>query len=171
MPSKSIAFNSNFPAAPPGNRNIRWQGDGGEPQNLAAYVPVSGVLGTHAGRPAAASYAEGTMLYETDRRVLFIQADGAWQYAGGLQVASSAARPGDLGMSDAGYQFLANDTQTLYTWIGSAWIQTSGGSGGGYQGPSVWGPSAGGFVWGPADIDQSQLIWQDDPPPPKLVWG
>lgn len=169
MPSTSINYSTTTPSAPAGQLNVHWQGDNGNPRNVSAYVPVSGLVAAHASRPAPASYAEGTLLFESDRRVLYIRSGAAWQYAGGAQIATLSARPTDLTSNDRGYLFLDAGASTMYAWSGSAWLQMAGGSTA--TGASVWGPSQGAFVWGPATSGQNPLIWQTDPPAAPVVWG
>lgn len=87
---------------------------------------------THAGRPAAADYAFGTVLRETDRNVFYINHDSTgthvWKYLGGTMVAALASQPSDLGVNDVGFPFVSTDAGliTEYSWDGTAW-QTIGG--------------------------------------------
>lgn len=79
---------------------------------------------THAARAgyAAASYASGTLYYETDRTV-FYESNGAnWIYATGRYVDVIANRPADLGANDTGFQFFATDTAEYFRWTGAAWV-------------------------------------------------
>lgn len=86
--------------------------------------------GTHAQRlthPArinssALLVPNGSIFYESDRKVFYYALNGAWIYLAGTMFAAAASRPADLGANDAGFQFWATDTTTFSLWTGSAWV-------------------------------------------------
>ena len=91
---------------------------------------------THANRLAnypANNYAIGTLFYETDRTVLYLNAGTSgsqkWIYIAGVCACTQAALPNDLGANDG--NFLANvfDYGHMLIWSGVAW---------------TWGPGDGG---------------------------
>ena len=122
--------------------------------------------GPHVARLAAAGLPVGSLWYETDRRVTYALTAAGWQFAGGEQAAASADRPADLAAGDAGYAFVATDTNILYSWSGSTWLQLTGAGG-----TPVWGPSASNFRWGPVTTGQSQLVWGQPTSGATIVWG
>lgn len=89
------------------------------------------LLDTHANRLAiypASKYQLGTLFYETDRTVLYVNSSSVWTFAAGLYEAVFASRPAGLAAADTSFLFLATDTSTLYAWSGSAWLTIGGGS-------------------------------------------
>lgn len=96
--------------------------------------PLLGVAitDTHAVRLSgwnAATLDVGAMYFETDRTVLYIvQQVGPlleWKYATGLYESSTANRPTDLGVNDAGFRFKDEELQITYRWDGSKWTLES----------------------------------------------
>lgn len=86
---------------------------------------------THANRLAnypAGNYVAGTLFYETDRQVIYVDTGTVWLYAVGIEYNSLASRPGDLGTNDVGFLFVASDySDTVsYRWSGTAWLWFQG---------------------------------------------
>ena len=90
---------------------------------------VSGTLqGPHLGRLAtnAAVLPTGTEFCETDRNSIYVvqqigSSGGTWGFEAGFYADLFGNRPGDLGLYDDGFVFLATDRNALYIWTGSAW--------------------------------------------------
>ncbi len=83
---------------------------------------------THAGRASisASSYPIGTLLFETDRTVLYVNrgtfGSSNWVYILGIYYSILSNRPADLGINDAGFLFHSTDTQATQRWDGTTWI-------------------------------------------------
>jgi hypothetical protein len=87
---------------------------------------------THANRLsnyAPANYPIGTLFYETDRTVTYINklitATPTWVYLTGVMIAAFSSLP-TLGTADAGFLFVASDTLGILYWTGSAWAHLPG---------------------------------------------
>jgi hypothetical protein len=100
--------------------------------SLGAGSPIF-LEGTHAVRPAAASYGVGSVYFETDRTVNYLNvlnssAVQIWQYNSGGYSAAIASIPGDLGTNDKGFRFVDTSAvnQTEYFWTDSAWVTIGG---------------------------------------------
>ena len=89
---------------------------------------------THASRPAASSYPNGTLYWETDRTVLYMALTGRWVYVAGMMSATQATLPVDLGSGDAGFLVNVTDYAHQLQWNGAAWGWAPGDSGSGYIG-------------------------------------
>lgn len=94
--------------------------------------------GTHAARAgfAAASYAVGTVYYETDTNVSYMVQIPAgvktWLYYNGIQVGTLAGLPGGLGVNDINYTYQATDYLHIWVWNGSGWHFSATDQGSGY---------------------------------------
>lgn len=102
---------------------------------------------THAVRLAsypATDYPVGTLLYETDRTVLYVVYDTGttyvWQYVSGRFIAIFADRPTDLGTYDRGFQLLVTVQNHVVWWSGTQWFFAD--QGGGYFQDFVAAPPA-----------------------------
>ena len=90
---------------------------------------AAGISGTHQLRVKsypAALQAAGTPYWETDRTVLYIVIpEGVngrkWRYVSGTFTGLTAARPTDLGTTDAGFRFLDTTLNRIQIWSGTAW--------------------------------------------------
>lgn len=85
---------------------------------------ASSIQDTHANRLAnfpAASSPKGTLFWETDRTVLYINTGTAWTYRLGIMRAAYASRPTDLGANDSDFKFYATDRTITYRWSGTVW--------------------------------------------------
>jgi hypothetical protein len=98
-------------------------------------IPVSSLAivlyDTHANRLAnypAGNYVAGTLFFETDREVLYIDNGTNWIYGVGIDYDTLAHRPGDLGINDVGFLFVASDynSTVTYRWSGSTWLYFQG---------------------------------------------
>lgn len=73
-----------------------------------------------------AKYSQGQLYYETDRHVLYedllVSNVFTWVYLTGTYIDTFANRPADLGTNDAGFRFIASDTEQHYRWDGAAWV-------------------------------------------------
>ena len=98
-------------------------------QAIAVESIATVLYDTHTNRVAnypPGGYVKGTLFYETDRQVLYVDSGTAWLYATGVMENTIVSRPSDLGTSDPGFLFMATDWDVLYRWNGSAWIYFSG---------------------------------------------
>jgi len=106
-------------------------GTGGVLGMWQTIVNAGSFVDTHANRIAnfpAANYASGTLFFESDRTVLYVDVAGVWTFGAGVYSDVIANRPTDLATADAGFEFFATDTGALYFWDGAAWLGISGGS-------------------------------------------
>jgi hypothetical protein len=116
------------------NNQLYVFGTSGATGTLGVWGSVGGsgtLVDTHANRLAiypAAKYQLGTLFYETDRTVLYVNSSSVWTFAAGLNENVFASRPTGLGVADASFLFLATDTSTLYAWTGTAWLTIGGGT-------------------------------------------
>lgn len=83
---------------------------------------------THANRPSAMSYGIGSLYFETDRTVEYINLFNTslvqvWVYKSGVYRAPLASQPADLGVNDVGFRFVASDTAQHFKWSGSAFTE------------------------------------------------
>lgn len=124
------------------NNQLYVFGTSGATGTLGVWGSVGGsgtLVDTHANRLAiypAAKYQLGTLFYETDRTVLYVNSSSVWTFAAGLNENVFASRPTGLGVADASFLFLATDTSTLYAWTGTAWL-TIGGASADPNGPAL----------------------------------
>ncbi len=81
--------------------------------------------GTHAARAGypAGSYPDGSLFWETDRHVLYVDMLGFWWYVSGIYIDTAANAPADLGGTDIGFIFLANDTNAMSRWDGGGFVE------------------------------------------------
>lgn len=114
------------PAAQPGtlvtiNNVINYVVSPGVAQPLSA-VAIT-LAGAHSARPSPAGIADGTLYFETDRRLLYEDIGGVWKIAAGIMIDLAANRPaaGTLGSGDTGFIFLASDTMLFSYFDGAAW--------------------------------------------------
>lgn len=105
------------------------------------------VSGTHANRTSAAagSYPEGTVFYETDRKVYYIAIGSAWVYYAGTMSTTQGNLPSDLGANDAGFLAAVTDYEHTLEWTGSTWNWAPGESGSDFVQMFLSGPSGGGW--------------------------
>lgn len=91
--------------------------------------------GPHISRGAAANYPTGSLFWETDRTVMYLDTGSAWVYILGTMRGTNNPnqKPLDLSANDTGFLFYATDLNVLFRWSGSAWIATGPGSV--YEGP------------------------------------
>jgi hypothetical protein len=102
--------------------------------------------GAHAARPAAGSYPNGTLFWETDRTALYVVLVGQWVYAAGVMATAQATLPGGLGSGDAGFLAYVTDYAHLLRWNGSAWGWGPGDGGSGFVQGFVVDPGTGWFL-------------------------
>lgn len=98
-----------------------------QPANLNSLANI--LTGTHAQRltTSPVSYATGTLFFETDRRILYVDLAAVWTFSAGVMIAAVSTRPTDLVAADYGFLFLASDTLALYYWNGTTWVSILGG--------------------------------------------
>lgn len=110
------------------------------------WVPVattgSGILtDTHANRTGLSKYTAsslpiGTLFWESDRTVLYINLGtfGAsnWTYASGQMLGGGGSVPNDLGVHDVGFLFGDTTLNHVYQWSGAAWAFAPGDPGSKY---------------------------------------
>lgn len=93
-------------------------------------LPGAALLTLHAERPDPLSYPPGTLMFETDRTVLYYRStSGTWTYSAGFYYNTHANAPTDLGISDAGFPFEVSDYAHVAIWDGGAWRLIDGGGG------------------------------------------
>lgn len=101
--------------------------------NITNNITVSGcIVGSHALRLSsygAAAQQDGTLFFETDRKVFYVivPTPKHWEFGAGCSVGLEANLWTDLGSNDAGFLYFASDTETLWIWNGSAWVEAGGG--------------------------------------------
>lgn len=103
------------------------------------------VKGTHSVKTAlpASQYADGSLFYETDRKLWYAAVGNSWNYLTGYLQVPQSALPTDLGASDTGLLAYVTDFAHVLMWTGTGW---------------VWGPGDPGsdmvlaFVTGPDPI-------------------
>lgn len=107
----------------------------GAPRSQASGLVLEG---THAARLSsypANNYAVGTLFYETDRAVFYLNRGTSgsqfWGYSAGVCACTQATLPSDLGTTDS--NFLANvfDYGHMLIWSGVAWTWGPGDAGSG----------------------------------------
>lgn len=93
---------------------------------LAKNVPTF-LANTHANRAQipAQNYANGTLLFETDRGVVYIAVNGSWYYFAGTMQVTQSALPVDLALSDINFLAEVTDYAHLLMWTGKAWTWAS----------------------------------------------
>lgn len=135
VPTTGPPIVTEFPSLPnPGDQVIldgvlyQWVGSGQFAGITGFWEPVvstpPGLQGTHLVRLAsypAASYAEGTLFYETDRQVVYKVQGIVWIYWSGAMAGALAGLPTDLGTNDTGFTYQATDYRHLYRWTGAGW--------------------------------------------------
>lgn len=93
------------------------------------------IVGTHAIRITTYGSASGPIglaFVETDRNAIYVITNATgpkqWQFFAGSMVNSSANRPADLALPDAGFQFIQTDAfqETEYIWTGLKWATIGG---------------------------------------------
>lgn len=94
---------------------------------------------THANRLAnypASSYAVGTLFWETDRTVYYLNSGAAgsqyWLYTAGTCYTTQALIPGDLGTHDVGFLNSVTDYGHVIEWNGTGFIWGPGEAGSGF---------------------------------------
>lgn len=100
-------------------------------QAIAVESTATVLYDTHANRLAnysPGSYVTGTLFWETDRTVLYVDNGTAWVYATGTYNNILSNRPTDLISTDAGFEFLVSSyaDNILYVWNGTAWVYSLG---------------------------------------------
>lgn len=103
---------------------------------------------THENRLAsfpASSYADGSIFFETDRAVFYVDVAGTWKYASGVMQATQASLPTDLGAADAGFLVNVADYGHLLQWTGSIWEWGPGELGSGFIQSFLSAPSGNGW--------------------------
>lgn len=119
------------------NNQLYQFGPGGSGGVLGAWNALGGsgcLIDTHANRLAnfpAGNYQPGTLFFETDRTVLYVDKAGVWNFAAGMYEDVFANRPIDLAAPDESFLFFATDTVALYAWNGGTltWLSIVGGGG------------------------------------------
>jgi hypothetical protein len=133
QPANVPVFDSLPPSTSPGllvskNGQLYRFGAGGSGGVLWMWQGLGGsgaLVGTHSARLAsfpASGYQSGTLFFETDRTVVYIDDAGTWVFAAGMYEDVLANRPVDLTVVDEGFLFLATDTGVLYAWNGTALV-------------------------------------------------
>ncbi len=129
---------------------------------VAAHNSVGQVFaGTHAERLAsypAAKYSDGTLFYETDRFVLYVDVSGVWNYAAGTSRSMQNALPADLGAADIGFLTWVTDYQHLLWWAGQGWGWGPGESGSGMVESFAVAPGSG---WTICDGSEATILQAD----------
>jgi hypothetical protein len=89
--------------------------------------------GPHADRPAPESVPDGALYYESDRGVIYCNANPAgtavWQYVAGTMWGTLVPdqRPTDLGVHDAGFDFrTVAPPPREFIWNQTAWVEIGG---------------------------------------------
>lgn len=91
----------------------------------------------------AASYANGSLFYETDRNAWYIAVSGTWVWVAGLYSATQVQIPADLDTNDAGFEMNVTDYAHRLSWSGTQWGWAAGDIGSGYIVRFVIAPQAG----------------------------
>lgn len=114
---------------------------------LSKNVP-SFISDTHANRDLipAANYANGTLFFESDRKVLYIAVNGSWFYFSGVMQATQATLPTDLLTEDTNFLVNVTDYAHLLEWTGTAW------------------------TWGPAELGSGFIMTFLNAPNPTTGW-
>lgn len=89
----------------------------------------------------ASTYPAGSLYYETDLGLYYIQNAGQWTYFSGILKVAQANIPQSLGTNDAGLLLYVTDFAHLLQWTGSGWQWGPGDSGSDYIVAFVNGPS------------------------------
>lgn len=113
--------------------------------NAQAAVPQF-LTGTHFNRinnRPASKLPAGTLYFETDRGVWYINNGGTWQYFAGVMQVTQANLPTDLGASDNGFLAEVTDFAHLLAWNGSGWQWGPGEQGSGFTIDFTDSPNAG----------------------------
>lgn len=115
--------------------------------------------GTHAQRLAnypASNYSDGSLFYETDRQVFYVDVQSVWTYASGIMQEVQAKLPSDLSPPDTGFLFGVTDYAHLLTWTGLGWNWGPGEAGSGMIQPFFSLPSGSG--WHICDGSQVNML-------------
>jgi len=110
------------------------------------------ICDTHANRANYNPTAYDRWLYYetnptyTDRQCLYVATGGYWVYVAGMMLGTiytpSDTKPSDLGPTDVGFLFNANDFQQVYRWNGGGWNYAPGFASqyivGGYPQGGLW---------------------------------
>ncbi len=103
---------------------------------VAAHNSTAQVIeGTHAqriGNYPAANYSDGTLFYETDRGVFYVDVQSVWTYATGVMQNTQSKLPTDLAAADAGFLYAVTDYAHLLAWSGTEWTWGPGEGGSGF---------------------------------------
>lgn len=98
---------------------------------------------THANRTnyPPANYPTGTLFYENDRNLIYIDLAGVWKFAVGVMIAPIASRPlaAGLAAADTNLLFLSSDEFLFYFWNGTSWVELVPVMGGAYPTHDVTG--------------------------------
>ena len=115
--------------------------------------------GTHAQRLAnypASNYSDGSLFYETDRQVFYVDVHSVWTYASGIMQNVQDKLPADLAAPDTGFLFGVTDYAHLLTWTGLGWNWGPGEAGSGMIQPFFSLPSGSG--WHICDGSQVNML-------------
>ena len=98
---------------------------------------------THAKRTQtnASNVGSGSIFYENDRTVAYINSLGVWVYLTGIMQTPQSALPQDLGANDSGFLAYVMNYAHLLVWNGTGWTWGPGEVGSGYTVAFVSAPS------------------------------